>query len=239
MVDGTVYPGQGENRMILRKIRARRRSFLDGLSSRFREEKLRPVVDSLKAGATVLDIGVWCQMPEPHPAENWLEKQGIGAGRLIAVGLEDMQEFHQKYPQVFCVQANGSALPFGNRVVDIAIANAVLEHVASKDQVVFAQEMARVVRRLVLIAVPDRWCPLEIHSRILLLHWLPCWRIVFRMIGQAYWASEKNLSTLFTHASLSSLLKKTVANPDGWRVERQKLWGIPVSLIARFRAPED
>ncbi len=216
------------------------RLLLEGVSATLRQAKLRPIGEALRDGKTILDVGVWCTMPEPHTSENWLEKQEVlPSSLLIAVGLEDMKQFHEKYPKVLCVQANGTALPFGDSSVDIAIANAVLEHVTREGQLSFVQGIARVVRQWALIAVPDRWCPVEIHSRIPLIHWLPFWRTVFRLIGQAYWASPKNLTTLFTHASLLSLLQRSASDSVKWTVERQKLMRIPISLIARYHRTED
>ena len=219
-------------------MKLRLNTLIDGLSAKLRQIKLRPVVEALWEGATVLDIGVWSRMPEPHASENWLEKQDTDMGRLIAVGLESMEQFRERYPLALCVQADGTALPFKDGTVDVAVANAVLEHIALKGQGSFIREIARVVRKWALITVPDRWCPIEIHSRILLAHWLPCWRTIFEKMGQGYWASPVNLA-LFTRASLLSLLEQATMSPGSWHVTRQRFLGIPVSLIACYRRNED
>lgn len=77
----------------------------------------------------VLDVGVWAKMPEPHPQENWLEKQPQPARRLFCLGLEPMQAFRDAYPHTICVQGDGRFLPFQNGSMDCVVANAVLEHV--------------------------------------------------------------------------------------------------------------
>jgi hypothetical protein len=65
------------------------------------------------------------------------------------------------------------------------------------------------------------------------MHWLLCWREILRLFGYAYWASPDNL-TLFTRKSLSSLLNRTAAEAGTWQVTRQLLFGVPVSLVARY-----
>jgi SAM-dependent methyltransferase len=211
------------------------KSFLERLSDKLRTAKLCPVLEALQGGNTVLDIGVWCDMPEPHPAENWLEKQALGSSRLIAVGLGDMRQFQEKYPAVWCVQADGMALPFKDAAVDVAVANAVLEHVPLDGREPFVRSFSRVVRQWGLISVPDRWCPVEIHSRIPFAHWFPFWRTLFRIFGKAFWASSDNLATLFTRVSLLSLLRVAGTKPDNWQVRRQTLCGVPISLLAFYK----
>ena len=78
----------------------------------------------------------------------------------------------------------------------------MLEHVEVQGQLDFVQEISRVTMRRVVLAVPDRLSPIEIHSRIFLLHWLPYWRKIFAFIGEKYWASHENLSSIFTKKSL-------------------------------------
>ena len=145
-----------------------------------------------------MDIGVWCQMPEPHPGENWLEKQEIKKGKLICIGLKGMPQFQEKYPGTLCVQADGRSLPFKNGTVDIAVANAVLEHVPLNGQESFAFEISRVIKCRAVLAVPDRWCPLEIHSRISIAQWLSWWRRIINNFSEKFWASPMALASIFT-----------------------------------------
>jgi len=207
--------------------------WIEEASKNFRTQKFQGIHHDLEKGMMVLDIGVWSKFPEPHSSENWLEKQKTGKGLLIAVGLEPMQDFAKKYLHVICVQANGCTLPFANRSVDIAVSNAVLEHVPQTLQRDFVREISRVSRMHAVLTVPDRFCPLEVHSRILFLHWFSNWRRWFAFIGEGYWSLKENLSTIFTKKNLESCLAG--ADADGkWSVNRIRFLGIPISLIAKF-----
>ncbi|MGA2488616.1 MAG: class I SAM-dependent methyltransferase [Anaerolineales bacterium] len=151
----------------------------------------------------------------------------------VAVGLDDMREFRKKYPRVLCVQADGCALPFKNDALAVAFSNAVLEHISVSKQLHFVEEISRAACHEVVLAVPDRLSPIEIHSRIFFLHWLPIWRQLYRKLGEYYWSSEQNLAVIFSRKTLASLLQK---NPicGCWKIERQFFLFIPVSLIAIF-----
>jgi hypothetical protein len=199
-----------------------------------REARLAFLLDALRDGRTVLDVGVWTRQPEPNPGENWLEKHAPEGARLVAVGLEDMRAFRRAYPRVTCVQADGAALPFGDRAVDFAAANAVLEHVGDVRHVAFARELAR-AGRAAWLAVPDRCCPVEVHTRLPLVHWLPGWRALFRLLGQPQWARPEALQ-LFTRRRLARVLRETGRT---WTIRRQRAWGVPVSLIATCETPRD
>lgn len=202
-------------------------------SPRHRQAKLGPIAEELQSGLTVLDIGVWCRIPEHNPSDNWLEKQDPGTGRLVAVGIEGMSEFSKVYPHVHCVQADATALPFADGSIDVAASNAVLEHVLPEKQQAFVNDIARVARRRAWFSVPDRLCPVEIHTRLPLVHWLPWWRKMFTWLGHENWSMPEHLSLLSLRA-----VKHLLARPQGgsWRVKRLHFLLIPVSLIAEYTA---
>ncbi len=203
-------------------------------SRKLRARKLGWLAEALREGATVLDVGVWCRFPEPHPGENWLEKQPMGRGRLIAAGLEDMRAFKAAYPHILCVQADGAALPFCDDAVDIAAANAVLEHVHPDKREGFIVSMTRVARKHAWLAIPDRYCPLEVHTRIPFVHWLPNWRALLRRFGHKYWSEPEHLNVLSKRVLLRALVGAGT-RAGSWRVVRQTALGVPVSLLAEFR----
>jgi ubiquinone/menaquinone biosynthesis C-methylase UbiE len=198
-----------------------------------RDSKISLLSNFLSKEDFVLDVGVWSDMPEPNPSENWLEKKYGNRAKIIAIGLHDMRKFREKYPGVLCVQADGSALPFMDNAVASAFSNAVLEHVPASRQAHFVEEFTRVTRHKAILAVPDRFSPIEIHSRIFFLHWLPFWREIFRLLGEEFWASERNLSSIFTKNGLKKLLNSS-SDSGTWEIKRQYFMLMPVSLIAIF-----
>jgi hypothetical protein len=75
---------------------------------------------------------------------------------------------------VRAVRADGRELPFADGEFDFGFSNAVVEHVAGgrDGQRRFVHELCRVSRR-VFVTTPNRWFPLEVHTLLPLVHWLP------------------------------------------------------------------
>ena len=85
--------------------------------------------------------------------------------------------FEALYPwpeRVTAVQADGRELPFADGQFDLGFSNAVVEHVAGgrDGQREFVHELCRVARR-VFVTTPNRWFPLEVHTLLPFVHWLP------------------------------------------------------------------
>ena len=86
-------------------------------------------------------------------------------------------------------------LPFRKNEFDVCICSAVLEHVGGiSDQEFFLNECLRVAKH-VFLTTPYRYFPIEMHTFIPFLHWMP-WKtfqtIVKKTKGE-FWASEDNL----------------------------------------------
>jgi len=74
------------------------------------------------------------------------------------------------------VLCDGRALPFRDASFDLVISNAVIEHVGERhDQQAFVREHERVGRAF-MITTPNRWFPVESHTRTLFRHWSSGWR---------------------------------------------------------------
>jgi SAM-dependent methyltransferase len=141
---------------------------------------------------TILDVGVSDVINE---ASNVLERKYPYPDRITAVGLGDGADFQAGFPRVAYrrIEANWP-LPFADKAFDIAVSNAVLEHVGSAEhQAAFVRELVRVAHR-VFITVPNRYFPVEHHTAIPLLHfWTRTFEWACRCLGKAEWADERNL----------------------------------------------
>ena len=150
----------------------------DSISLRSRERKLRLFLEELRptADTTVLDVGadeVGFGEGDGCATMNFFEELYPWPARITALGLHDGAGFRARYPRIPYVQGDACALPFGDGAFDIVFSNAVIEHVGGRDrQRQFVSEAIRVGRR-VFITTPNRRFPIEVHTRLPLVHWLP------------------------------------------------------------------
>jgi len=150
----------------------------DSISLRSRERKLRLFLQELRptADTTVLDVGadeVGFGEGDGCATMNFFEELYPWPERITALGLHDGAGFRARYPRISYVQGDACALPFEDGAFDIVFSNAVIEHVGGRDrQRQFVSEAIRVGRR-VFITTPNRRFPIEVHTRLPLVHWLP------------------------------------------------------------------
>jgi SAM-dependent methyltransferase len=181
---------------------------VDQVSLRSRERKLRLFLDELHptAETSVLDVG----------ADELAFGEGDGCGtlnffeelypwpdRITALGLQDGSGFSARYPKIRYVQGDACALPFADGEFDIVFSNAVIEHVGDRErQRALVSEALRVGRQI-FITTPNRRFPIEVHTRLPLVHWLPD-----RLSHRAYRAAGMRSATeiqLLTSRSFEAL----------------------------------
>jgi SAM-dependent methyltransferase len=141
----------------------------------------------------VLDVGV---TSDRRLDCNFFEKLYPYPHNITAVGTEDASFLAQDYPGLTFVKTDGSSLPFSDKSFDIVVSFAVIEHVGSRaNQRAFIRELCR-VGRTCFITTPNRWYPVEFHTALPLLHWLPAswFRTILKWMGKKFWAKEENLN---------------------------------------------
>jgi hypothetical protein len=146
------------------------------VSMRSRERKLQLFLDLLQPGpeTSVVDVGVTDAPFGAGSTDNFFEARYPWPERITAVGHTELDRFAAAFPQVRAVRADGRDLPFGNAEFDLGFSNAVVEHVAGgrDGQRQFVHELCRVARR-VFVTTPNRHFPLEVHTLLPFVHWLP------------------------------------------------------------------
>jgi SAM-dependent methyltransferase len=146
------------------------------VSLRSRERKLQLFLELLGAGpeTTVVDVGVTDAPFGGGSSDNFFEARYPWPERITAVGNTELDRFETAFPRVRAVRADGRELPFADGEFDVGFSNAVVEHVAGgrEGQRQFVRELCRVSKR-VFVTTPNRWFPLEVHTLLPFVHWLP------------------------------------------------------------------
>jgi SAM-dependent methyltransferase len=173
----------------------------DAISLRSRMRKLELFMDVLRptVETTVLDVGadeLAFGEGDGCATLNFFEEHYPWPERITALGLQDGSAFRARYPHIPYVQGDACALPFGDGEFDIVFSNAVIEHVGGRErQRLLVSEALRVGRR-VFVTTPNRRFPIEVHTRLPLVHWLPeqAAHRIYDVAGKGY-AKENNLLT--------------------------------------------
>ena len=181
---------------------------------------------------TILDVGVTAD--RSYSSSNYLEAWHPFRENITAVGIDDASFLEREYPGLSFVRANGLQLPFSDRSFDVVHSSAVLEHVGNFDnQVRLISECTRVANRALFMTTPNRWFPVEFHTVLPLVHWLPkpYFRTIMRKTGREFFAEEANLNLM----SRNDLLRAASAAIDfvtwAYRVEVMSLVGWPSNLL--------
>ncbi len=189
-----------------------------------------------QADETVLDVGVTGD--QLYSVSNYFEARYPFKARITAAGIDDASYLETLYPGMKFVEANALDLPFDDESFDLVHSSAVLEHVGSaENQARMVAECVRVARRAIFLTTPNRWFPIEFHTQLPLLHWLPVdvFRGLLRRWGYGFFADERNLN-LMSRSQLQSIARRY----GDWRFEvvQAKLLGWPSNLILiGFRYP--
>ncbi len=168
-----------------------------GVSMQVRKRMLDSFMAALSPTekSTILDVGVTC---DSRSDSNFFEKFYPFKKQITAVGLEDASSLEDEFPGLTYLKADALALPFENKSFDIAVSWAVIEHVGCKErQEKYLSELLRVSKKA-FITTPNRWYPLEFHTVMPFLHWLPpeIFRKILKALRMDFYASVETLNLL-------------------------------------------
>jgi ubiquinone/menaquinone biosynthesis C-methylase UbiE len=165
-----------------------------GVRRKFYEQFQKHI--SPQADDAILDIGVTPDMSTED--SNYFERWYPYTARITATSIEDASCLEAVFPGLNFVRGDGARLPFDDRQFDVAFSSAVIEHAGTTEQQrEFVAEMLRVSKRY-FITTPNRWFPIELHTVLPLLHWLPqrAHQWIIRRLGQRQWATTDTLNLL-------------------------------------------
>lgn len=163
------------------------RSLLNGILLKKREEifaRLNSRVD-FSSLSSVLDVGVTADRIRQN--SNFFEALYPNKAQITALSDQDASWMEEIYPGLKFVRGDGRNMPFGEKEFDLVFSSAVIEHVGGlENQRRFLFECCRVSKRYVFVTTPNRWHPVEFHTVLPFIHWLPkkAHRGVLRFLGK-------------------------------------------------------
>ncbi|NIK47850.1 class I SAM-dependent methyltransferase [Variibacter gotjawalensis] len=184
----------------------------------------------------ILDVGVTSD--RTYSSSNYLEAWYPHKHCITAAGIDDASFLETQYPGMTFTYANAKNLPFPDRHFDVVHSSAVLEHVGSfSEQSKMIAEVARVSKRGFFLTTPNRWFPIEFHTVLPLVHWLPkpTFRRIMDATGRGFFAKEENLNLMSSSEIKRAIRISSVSKEFAWDVKTATLgfWPSNLLLIAR------
>ena len=96
-----------------------------------------------------------------------------------------------------------------NMSSDIVISSATIEHVGNDhNKMVMVKNISKLAKRCFVITTPNRYYPIDFHTKLPLLHFLPkkIHRLILKLIGMKFFAQEENLD-LISYKQLKLILR--------------------------------
>jgi hypothetical protein len=178
---------------------------------------------------TILDLGATSDDSYDH--SNYLVAWYPHKASLTAAGLDDASFLEQRYPGVTFRHADGRTLPFAEASFDYVHSSAVLEHAGTRaEQIQFLREMWRVASKGIYLTTPNRWFPVEFHTVLPLVHWLPhrWFAAILHRLNLPFFTEISNLNLLSRRDLRQAAQEAGIA---GATIESVSLGGWPTNLL--------
>ena len=145
---------------------------------------------------TLLDVGT-TSSNEKH--QNLLIHKYPFKDKITCLSNLNLNNLKKIYPKIKIKKGDGRKIFFKKNSFDVVASTATIEHVGSSmDQIKFLKECYRVSKKYVFITTPNRWFPIEMHSRLPFIHYFPktFFRLILKFFGQNFLSKEKYLNLL-------------------------------------------
>ena len=208
--------------------------YLNSLYSFFIKKKRNEIFEILKKNfklyrsTKILDVGT---TPSLEPHENMILNKFKWKKNISCLSNQSLKKLKYQFPLTSFFQGDGRKMRFKKNKFDIVFSSATIEHVGSyKNQSKFIKECNRVSKNLIFITTPNRYYPIDFHTRLPFLHLLPkaMHRNILNFFGEKYLSKEKNLNLLTENDLKEMCLKLNIYN---FKIFKIKLFFFVSNLI--------
>ena len=178
---------------------------------------------------SLLDIGT---TPSLDSEQNIILEKTKNNKNITCLSDQDCRILEKKYQNIKSfVIGDGLRTDYKDMSFDIVHSNATIEHVGSlENQIAFIQETSRVAKKYVFIQTPNRFYPIDFHTNLPLIHWLPkkIHRKILKFIGLSFYSLEENLNLLSEKNLIDICIKLKLKN---FKIIKHKLLFMTSNLI--------
>jgi predicted SAM-dependent methyltransferase len=178
---------------------------------------------------SIIDVGVTADRSLIN--SNFFENLYPNPEKITAFSDQDAGWMEDEYKGLKFKRGTALEMPFEDNTFELVFSSAVIEHVGSvRNQSKFIAECFRVAKKHIFITTPNRFHPIELHTAIPFLHWLPknIHRKILKLLGKNFFALEENLN-LLTKNELAGLCEEN--GIKRYRILTASFLGIPSNLL--------
>lgn len=199
------------------------------LNSRNNFFELFIVNNNYSKDKSIIDVG--CTPSIDEEQNTFLEKIKDNSN-VTCLSNQDCKILQKKYKNIRnVIIGDGKNTMLKNNSFDIVHSNATIEHVGSfENQVSFVREMYRISKESVFIQTPNRFFPLDFHTILPFIHWLPkkIHREFLKLIRLDFYSKEENLN-LLTIKELKKICE--ILSIKKYKILKYKLFFFTSNLI--------
>jgi hypothetical protein len=186
------------------------------------------IIDQILDGESILDVGT---TPVKLKHENFFLNHYHLKENITCLSNQNLDKLKELYPNLKTILADGRDTKLLENSFDISISNATLEHVGNfEEQIIFVKEMYRISKKKIIVVTPNRFYPIDTHTMLPLIHWLPkkFHRKILKMLKYDFLALEKNLNLLSEKDLIEICNRLEIKN---FKINRVKYFGFNSNLI--------
>lgn len=150
-----------------------------------------------KNNSSVIDIGTTPSLNNEH---NIILRKTKKNRNITCLSNQDCKILNKKFKNLKKILiADGKNTGLKSNSFSIVHSNATIEHVGSyQNQIAFLKELVRISKDYVFIQTPNRFYPIDFHTLIPFIHWLPkkIHRKILKILNLNFYSFEKNLNLL-------------------------------------------
>jgi predicted SAM-dependent methyltransferase len=160
----------------------------------------------------LLDVGT---TPVFDEYNNILLNSYKNRNNITSLSNLDCSQLKKKFKKVKFIKGDGRKMKFKENSFDTVYSSATIEHVGSRsNQLKFVKECYRVSRKNVFITTPNKFYPIDFHTKLPFIHYLPnkIYRKILIFLGFSFFSKEKNLNLLSTNDLKKICCKLNIKN---------------------------
>jgi|688.fasta_scaffold212880_2 ubiquinone/menaquinone biosynthesis C-methylase UbiE len=150
----------------------------------------------LKKNYKLIDIGT---SPMLEKSENIILSKYKWKENITCLSDQNCNILKKKYKKTKFLVGDAKKINYSNNTFDIVYSSATIEHLGSyENQLQALKEMYRISKKYLFLTTPNRFFPIEMHTKLPFLHFFPkkVFRLILRFFGENFFCYEKNLNLL-------------------------------------------